>query len=232
MFTLNINELEKRRLLSYACHSMRDQLHWGDGEIIIPEEQILEKKIKDAENLLILDFEQLELLINWFLEATGEGLLLLGEDISVLHKIIGQLSPYHDELKRKYDTELRMIKAKIDTAENVLARLSRILPKTGEKVEVEEPQDESVLVENIDTDAPDLREVEEFRQEPISDRVDDDVDKLREEAGEQRVEIIEDQEKEKLESKMKRAKKLKEEMHQAEELAKRAKKKSKGKKLF
>ena len=133
---------------------MRDQLHWGDGEIIIPEEQILQQKITDAEDKLTLNFEQLELLTNWFLDATDEGILLLGEDISILNKIIGQLTPYHSELKRKYDVKLRMLKAQIDAAEKVLTKLTRIVPKTGEKLDVGGTQDESVLNENIEKIVP------------------------------------------------------------------------------
>jgi hypothetical protein len=255
---LKLNELEKRRLLSYASHSIRDQLHWGDGEIIIPEEQILQQKITETEDRLTLDFEQLKLLTHWFLDATDEGMLLLGEDISILNKIIGQLTLYHNELKRKYDIKLRMLKAQLDAAEKVLTKLTRIVPKTGEKVDVDGTQDESVLNENIEKIVPkteekvvvegeqddsvlnkkiekishERREVEEYRKELIDKFQEERVDKQHGEIGEQRIELEEEQKAAKFEKKVKRAKELKKEMQKAEEITKGAKRKTKGKKLF
>ena len=258
MFKLKIHELEKRRLLSYADHSIRDQLHWGNGEVIIPEEQILQQKITDAEEKLMLDFEQLKLLTHWFLDATGEGMLLLGEDISILNKIIGQLIPYHNELKRKYDVKLRILKAQIDDAEKVLTKLTRIVPKTEVKVGVDGTQDESVLNEKIEKIVPkteekagvdgtqnesvlneklekiskERREVQEYRRELINKFQEERVDKQHEEIGEQRIELEEEEKEEKFKGKVKRAKELREEMQKAERVAKMAKKKAKGKKLF
>ena len=232
MFKLKFNELEKRRLLSYAGHSMRDQLHWGDGEIIIPEEQILQQKITDAEDKLTLNFEQLELLTNWFLDATDEGILLLGEDISILNKIIGQLTPYHNELKRKYDVKLRMLKAQIDAAEKVHTKLTRIVPKTEEKVIVEGTQNETVLNEKIEKISQERREVEEYKKELTNKFQEERVDKQHEEIGEQRIELEEEQKEAKFEGKVKRAKELREEMQKADKVAKKVKKKARGKKLF
>ena len=232
MFKLKIHELEKRRLLSYADHSIRDQLHWGNGEVIIPEEQILQQKITDAEDKLMLDFEQLKLLTHWFLDATGEGMLLLGEDISILNKIIGQLIPYHNELKRKYDVKLRILKAQIDDAEKVLTKLTRIVPKTEEKVGVDGTQDESVLNEKLEKISKERREVQEYRRELINKFQEERVDKQHEEIGEQRIELEEEEKEEKFKGKVKRAKELREEMQKAERVAKMAKKKAKGKKLF
>jgi hypothetical protein len=237
---------------------MRDQLHWGDGEIIIPEEQILQQKITDAEDKLTLDFEQLELLTNWFLDATDEGILLLGEDISILNKIIGQLTPYHNELKRKYDVKLRMLKAQIDAATIVLTKLTRIVPKTEEKVgvegtqnesvlnekvekivpkteekvDVDETQDESALNEKIEKISQERRKVEEYRKELKNKFQEERVGKQHEEIGDQRIELEEEQKEAKFEGKVKRAKELREEMQKAEKVAKKAKKQAKGKKLF
>ena len=217
MFELNFNELEKERLLSYASQSMRDNLHWGDGEVIIPEEQILEQKIQETEYKLALDFNQLRLLTNWFLDATDEGLLLAGEDISILTKIIGLLTTYHNELKREYDVKLRMLKAQIDDAEKILTKLTNIVPKTGEKLErISEKR----------------REVEEYNKELIDKFKKERIDNQHDEMSDEKVEIEEDQKKEDFKEKVKRAKELKEEIQKAENVAKKAKKKTKGKKLW
>jgi len=262
MFKFKFNELEKRRLLSYASQSMRDNLHWGDGEVIIPEEQILEQKIQEAEYKLTLDFEQLRLLTNWFLDATDEGILLLGEDISILNKIIGLLTPYHNELKRKYDVKLRMLKAQIDEAEKVLTKLVKIVPKTEEKADIEgtqngllnepvldekieklvpkteekvvteEEPEESVLKEKLERISKKRREVEEYDKELIDKFQEERVDKQHEKIADQRIELEEEQKKENFKEKVKRAKELKEEMQKADNVAKKAKKKAKGKKLF
>ena len=232
MFKIEFHELEKRRLLSYEDLSVRGQLHWGDGEIIIPEEQILLQKIREAEDSLTMNFEQLELLINWFLDATGGGMLLLGEDISILNKIIEQLTPYHNELKGKYDDKSRLLKAQIDAAEKMLNKLTRIVPKTEEKVGVDRTQDEPVLDEKFEKISKERGEVEEFKKELINKFQKERLEKQHEEIGEQRSELEEEEEEDKFEGKIQRAKKLKEEMQKAGNVAKKAKKKAKGKKLF
>jgi hypothetical protein len=262
MFELKFNDLEKQRLLFYASHTMRDSLHWGDGEVIIPEEQILEQKIQKTEYKLTLEFEQIRLLTNWFLDATGEGLLLAGEDISILTKIIGLLTPYHNELKREYDVKLRMLKAQIDDAEKVLNKLTKIVPKTEEKADIEGTQNElvkePVLDENIEKIIPKInekvvaeeeteesalkekleriskkrREVEEYNKELIDKFQEERVDSQHEEIADQRIELEEEQKKVNFEEKTKRAKELREEMKKVENVAKKAKKKARGKKLF
>jgi len=217
---------------------MRGQLHWGDGEIIIPEEQILLQKIREAEDSLTLDFEQLKLLTHWFLDATDEGMLLLGEDISILNRIIGQLIPYHNELKRKYDVKLRMLKAQIDAAEKVLTKLTRMVPKTEEKVGVHVTEGEFVLDEKLEKISKEEREVEEYRkwvdkyQKERLEKPHEEIGDLINEIGDEINELEEDEKEEIFEGKAKRAKELREEMQKAEEVAKKAKKKTKGKKLF
>ena len=262
MFELKFNELEKERLLAYASQSLRDNLHWGNGEVIVPEEQILEQKIQETEYKLALDFEQLRLLTNWFLDATDEGLLLAGEDISILTKIIDLLTPYHNQLKKEYDVKLRILKARIDDAENVLTKLTNILPKTEEKATIESSQNEitneSVLSEKTKGTAPEIekkvtpeteredsllrekleriskkrREVEEYNKELIDRFQEERIDKQHDEMIDQKIEIEEAQKKEDFKEKVERAKELKEEMQKAEDVAKKAKKKTKGKKLW
>ena len=59
-----------------------------DYPIIIPEEQILYDTIKESKGKLTLNSFLLKILLNWLFDATGEGQFLLGEDISIINKII------------------------------------------------------------------------------------------------------------------------------------------------
>jgi len=236
MFELNFNELEKGRLVSYASHSIRDKLHWGDGEIIIPEEQILEQKIQETKYKLMLDFEQIKLLANWFFDATDEGLLLAGEDISILNKMIELLTPYHDELKREYDVKLRMLKVQIEAANELLTKLRKTVPKTEEETSIKKTQDktvdEPVFNEKVERISQHRKEVEEYNKELTQKFKEERVDKQHEEMKDHKVELESERKNGKFEEKAKRAKDLKKQMQKAEDIAKTAKKKTKGKKLF
>jgi hypothetical protein len=236
MFDLHFNELEKERLLSYASHTIRDKLHWGDGEVIIPEEQILEQRIQETEYHLTLDFEQMKLLTNWFLDDTDEGLLLAGEDISILHKMIELLTTYHDELKREYAVKLRMLKAQIEAADDVLTRLQKIVPDTDKKTGVDKTQDkavdEPVFDGKVERISKHRKEVEEYNEELIQKFKEERVDKQNEEVKDQGINLEREQKTGNFEEKSKRAKQLKKEMQRAEDIAKTAKKKAKGKNLF
>ena len=46
MFEIPVNPSEKRRLITYAEHVLFEQSHWGDGDMIIPEEQFLYDEFK------------------------------------------------------------------------------------------------------------------------------------------------------------------------------------------
>ena len=119
MFTLRINEIEKERLLSYAEYTLRDKLHWGDGEIITAVEQILYDSIEEATDELELDVYELKILLNWLFDATGEGTLLLGEDISILNKVLHLLHEYCYDMKGKDITELKTVESLKDSIENI-----------------------------------------------------------------------------------------------------------------
>jgi hypothetical protein len=225
MLSFRVNELEKRRLLSYATSSMHDQLHWGDGEIIIPEEQILQEKIINAEDKLTLDFMELKLLITWFLDATDEGVLLLGEDISILNKLIRLLKLYHNALKKNYDVTVRRLKAQMDGAEKVLTELMKIVPKKEWQDDVTETQIESGFNKNGER-------ITKNRKKLKNESYEERVDRQPVEVEDQRITLEERQKEEKFEAKAKMAKKLREELQEAKELTKRAKRKAKGKRLF
>ena len=56
MLKLTINQFEKKRLLFYAEQTLSESLHWGDGAVIIPEEQILLDAIKENCITLVISF--------------------------------------------------------------------------------------------------------------------------------------------------------------------------------
>ncbi len=152
MFKLTINQFEKKRLLFYADQTLSESLHWGGGAVIIPEEQILLDAIKESKGKLTLDSFKLELLLNWLFDATGEGQFLLGEDISIINKIIGGLAEYRCSLKNgktKDNIELEEIEFQLNFVEKMLKKLIYMLPETEKKEEIEELKEEIEFEEKV-----------------------------------------------------------------------------------
>ncbi len=91
MIQITVNDLEKERLKNYADYSLYESKHWGNGKLFIHEENILYSKLNSPENKIHLSSGELKILINWFLEGTGNGTILLSEDIMILQKLINVL---------------------------------------------------------------------------------------------------------------------------------------------
>lgn len=107
MIKLVINSLERKRMLYYAEHSLFGKAHWGDGEVLIPEEKMLFEYFKQEDEFMEITFTQLKILIQWFLESTNNGAFLINEDIVILKKLIAILELYYKEnnIDRIYESE-------------------------------------------------------------------------------------------------------------------------------
>ena len=124
MFTIKINQSEKSRLLSFY-EDMKNKGHWGSSAIEIPEEKGLFDVIKKSDDKLKLSIRQLELLCDWIFDASGEGALLLPDDISVVKKIQKVLNDYYS----KHNVELKRL-------EIIIAQLKKLSP---EDIKTKEP---------------------------------------------------------------------------------------------
>lgn len=120
MFELqNVQSTENSRMLYYAEKTLFDQSHWGDGEIIIPEEQFLYDQIKTKKENLDLTFTQLKIFINWFLNTTGHGAFMLEEDISIIKKIINCIVNYYKNNNIKYQLPENNIKSQVEFVKSI-----------------------------------------------------------------------------------------------------------------
>ncbi len=97
MIKLEINAMDRKRMLHYAEHSLFGKAHWGDGEVLIPEEKMLFEYFKQENEFMEITFTQLKILIQWFLESTNNGAFLINEDIVILKKLISILKLYYKE---------------------------------------------------------------------------------------------------------------------------------------
>ncbi len=97
MIGLNINSMERKRMMHYAEHSLFEKAHWGDGEVLIPEEKMLYDQLKEETEKLELTFTQFKILINWFFESTNDGKFLMEEDSSILTVLVIALQIYNKE---------------------------------------------------------------------------------------------------------------------------------------
>ncbi len=146
MFTIKINQSEKSRLLSFY-EDMENKGHWGSSAIEIPEEKGLFDVIINSEDKLKLSIRQLELLCDWIFNATGEGVLLLPVDISVVKKIQKVINDYYN----KHSIELKRL-------EIIIAQLKKLLPE-DKKIKKSE---ESGLHVNAKNEAGSLHAAEQI----------------------------------------------------------------------
>ncbi len=127
MITLIITESEKKRLVFYAENEMQSG-HWGSSDIEIPQEKILFSKIDQAVSEIELSLQEAKLLFQWFLNATDHGLILLSDDISIIHKILYKLYNYYEVKKKQYISELDSISEIIKSSINILPSHKLSLP--------------------------------------------------------------------------------------------------------
>lgn len=127
MIAITINESEKKRLLYYAENELRSG-HWGSSDIEIPQEKVLHDKINKAVSEIELSLPDTKLLFQWFLNATDHGLILLSDDISIIHKIIYKLYNYYEIKKNQYIIELDSITDIIKSSINILPNHKFSLP--------------------------------------------------------------------------------------------------------
>lgn len=113
MLKLIVNSIEKKRLLYYAEHSLFEKAHWGDGEVLVPEERILLDQFKSRKTNIELTLTQLRILINWFLESTGYGNFLLEEDFVIMNKLIDLVLINIPPSKKEFDFYTELIKLKV-----------------------------------------------------------------------------------------------------------------------
>lgn len=118
MFSIELNQREKTRLLSFY-NEVRNAGHWGSSDITIPEEKILLDLISNSGSNLNLTLHQLEMLSEWIYSSTGEGFILIQEDAVLINKIQNELNVYYSDIFKKYSSEL-------DRLADVLIKFNKI----------------------------------------------------------------------------------------------------------
>ncbi len=226
MIELRLNSVEKRRLLGCADNTIFDKLHWGNGEVIIPEEQILYEMIKKAEDKIELSFTQLKILLNWIFETTAQGTILLNEDISILYKILTQLEKHREYIIRKYEQEIKEIQNQIDSINNIFGDA---IKKEGKKIEEQQKEEESVLDNKLSKIVQQKEELEKYKNE-IKAKLREEREKDISKGDSGKGEFV--QKDKDFIDKIKEAKRVEKEMTQAKEFLKKVQKKVKGKKVF
>ncbi|MDD5066783.1 MAG: hypothetical protein PHF84_07015 [bacterium] len=143
MFELSINSTEKLRLLFYAEHVLYEQSHWGDGDVIIPEEQFLYEQIKGDKEIIYITLTQLKILINWFLTVTGHGSFLMEEDITILGKIAHILENYYREINKEYHLDHQDAHSQVSFIRTLVDMISQPVkpPQSLNKEQVKDPKD-------------------------------------------------------------------------------------------
>lgn len=151
MFEISVSPSEKRRLVIYAEHTLFEQSHWGDGDMIIPEEQFLYDEFKSDNTIIDVTNTQLKILINWFLSNTGCGSYMMEEDMSLLDKIVLTIESYFKSINPMYqftpdglNSKIELLKTIVDTP----TLLYSVLSPKKECVNQEEVKESEKAKEN------------------------------------------------------------------------------------
>jgi len=115
--SLEITPPEKGRLLAY-CESVNDSGHWGDGAVELPDEKILEEKIRAADGVVELSIRDLDILVIHIEDATDHGFVLIPEDQTLLLKLVEAL-----------ESSLRSQLALVERLEETLGSVTAIVPE-------------------------------------------------------------------------------------------------------
>lgn len=85
---LKLSSLEKKQLLIWADHTISGG-HWGNGDVVFPEENITLSKIQKSEDGLIqANRQDLRVMLIWCENAVGSTLKgLTPEERSVIDKV-------------------------------------------------------------------------------------------------------------------------------------------------
>lgn len=109
---------ERMRILNHASKVMAGG-HWGGGNIVIPEQEILFKKIEAESGEIELSLFQCSILIDWVEEGTYYGSVKVMDDDLLIQKIIKAFNLYSYDLHSAYLFETEKI-------ECAVARLKKI----------------------------------------------------------------------------------------------------------
>jgi len=109
---MKLSEYEIKHILHWAGYTLEDSLHWGDGKAVLPSENELLKKLRKADKEILLELPEVNLLYFWATSYLKGGIILMGEDIIILKKML----EYYKNLSNPSED----IKEKIKYIENLL----------------------------------------------------------------------------------------------------------------
>ena len=85
--TLNLTDLEKRQILIWADDTMAGG-HWGNGNVVFPEEQITLQKLNSSTNDIKVEERDVKTMMIWAENAIGKTLKgMTSEEISLIQKL-------------------------------------------------------------------------------------------------------------------------------------------------
>jgi hypothetical protein len=134
MITVSLSNIIKNTLLRYAENELH-QGHWGNGELMIPEHQILTERIKGASKKIELSLLQMEILCQWISGTTKDGRILTPEDRIVIQSLRNPLRKYYKKIKSSNTTEAQ-------SALEQIKLLDKIYPPVLKKIIKKEKTDE------------------------------------------------------------------------------------------
>jgi hypothetical protein len=170
MIKIELNPMEKQRILLYSEQALSDKSHWGDSEVSIPEESNLCELLKNDQTTLTLTRFQFTILFNWFTESTHYGTYLSQEDSSILNKMAAALENHYQTNKINYINNIEDNEFKLRFLEMFIypERTSRPIPeKYPPKPLQEENKEPSILDKKIRKAVQEKMENDESRSEMI-----------------------------------------------------------------
>ncbi len=118
MIILILSNIVKNTLLRYAENELH-QGHWGNGEVIIPEHQILAERIKNAGEKIEFSLLQLEIICQWISGTTKDGRVLTPEDRIAIQSLRSPLKKYYKKIISRDGTEAQNVLEQIKLLDKI-----------------------------------------------------------------------------------------------------------------
>ncbi len=109
---MRLTSYEARHILHWAGYTTDDSMHWGNGQVLLPFESELLKKLNEINDEIELELPEVNLIYFWGISYLKDGIMFMGEDIMILNKMLN----YYKSLENKNDD----IKSKIKHIEGLL----------------------------------------------------------------------------------------------------------------
>lgn len=89
-YMIKLSKEQRDRVVFYSSQIIQGG-HWGDGDVVLPEENILIEKLKGENDEIQINQQEMKVLFNWIYTTLNKETITTGEDTIILKIIINSI---------------------------------------------------------------------------------------------------------------------------------------------